>query len=260
MNSQPLDAIPLWAVYPLTVITLLTALGAGFWLVKHKQRDVSTSDAGVGTISGAVLALFAFLGAFVVGFAVNVAQERRVLVVSEANAISTTYLRAGYLDEPFRTDSRSLLSEYADQRVMVAFDPQHLNEAKTRSEEIQQELWRVVERIIASGDKTPTTGLFISSLNEVIDLHTERVVMGLQIRVPPLVLWTMFGIAVFAMFLVGMHMGYEEKRSVIALVMLVLVIATVLYLIVDVDRAQEGLLQTPQWVMIDLQAQLEALP
>ena len=93
MVNQPLDVLPGWAVYPLTVIVLLAALAGGYYYAKGRgAKAPAKSDRGVGAISGATLGLLAFLLAFVVGFGVNVWQERRVLVVSEANAISTTYL------------------------------------------------------------------------------------------------------------------------------------------------------------------------
>ena len=91
-------------------------------------------------------------------------------------------------------------------------------------------------------------------------MHAERVVKGLQVRIPPLILLGMFLISIMAMFLVGMHSGYSPSRSIVGLVMLTLVVAVVLYLLVDLDRAQEGLLKVSQQPMIDLQSQLPTLP
>ena len=188
MVNQPLDVLPGWAVYPLAVIVLLAALAGGYYYAKGRgAKAPAKSDRGVGAISGATLGLLAFLLAFVVGFGVNVWQERRVLVVSEANAISTTYLRAGYLAEPYRSESRKLLIEYADQRV-AAYEPGRLAAAIARSEEIQRELWTLAEELVKGGDTAAVFGLYVSSLNEVIDLHTERVNVGLYVRVPPLIL------------------------------------------------------------------------
>ena len=130
MAGQPLDLLPLWALYPTTVVVLLAFLFGGYWYVSSGKRKTPVkSDAGVGAVSGATLALLAFLLAFVVGFGVSVFQERRTMLVKEANAIGTTYLRAGYLDEPYRTQSRALLREYTDWRV-AAFD-RRLNEWPT---------------------------------------------------------------------------------------------------------------------------------
>ena len=102
----------------------------------------------------------------------------------------------------------------------------------------------------------PTISLYIASLNEVIDRHAERVTVGLTIRVPPTVLLGLYIVALFTTLLVGVQSGYGEKRNYIALVVLVLILSVVFLLIVDLDRAQEGLLQVPQQPMIDLQRQL----
>jgi hypothetical protein len=258
--TQPLDILPLWALYPILVVVMAAALVGGHYLARAKQRDKgAASDRGVGSIAGATLGLLALLLAFVVGFGVNVWNERRDLVVSEANAVATTYLRAGYLEEPFKSDSRALLSEYADQRV-AALDPDNLAAAKARSEAIHVELWSIVEDLIGSGNKGPTDGLYISSLNEVIDLHTERVNIGLYVRIPPFLVLATLVIALLTLFLVGMQMGYTENRSLIAPILLVLVLSAVVYVIVDIDRARTGLFQVPAQALLDLQAQLPTLP
>jgi hypothetical protein len=259
MTKQFLDTLPIWAVYPFTVVILLAAMEGGYRYAKRKQRRAPTeSDAGVGAIAGATLALLAFLLAFVVGFGVNVLQERRHLVVGEANAIGTTYLRAGYLEEPYQTETRDLLSEYLDWRI-AATDKDKLAEARARSEEIHSELWAIAEEWVAR-DTSATTAQYVSSLNEMIDLHTERVVAGLQIRIPPMILLGMYIIALAAMFLVGLQSGYADSRNLVALFTLVLVLSAVLYLIVDLDRSQEGLLRVSYQALVDLQSSLPTYP
>lgn len=259
MKTQPLDHLPLGALFAITVVLFAVAVVGGYWLVRWRQMKApAKSDAGVGSIAGATLALLAFLLAFLIGNQITVARERRTLSVSEANAIGTTYLRAGYLEEPYRTESRSLLIEYVDQRV-AALDPDKLAAAKSRSEEIHTELWALAEQIVNAGNTAATTGLYISTLNDVIDLHTERVVAG-GLRAPPLLVVAFYAIAFGAMFLIGMQIGYGENRSIVALSVLVLVLSVVMYLIVDLDRPGEGLLKVPEQVMIDLQAQIGTLP
>jgi uncharacterized protein YneF (UPF0154 family) len=104
LATQPLDTIPIWVIYPLTVLVLMLVLEGGFWLGKVlKRRFAVRTDAGVGAISAATLALLGFLLAFTVSFAMGVFTERRQAVVNEANAIGTTYLRAGFIEEPYRT-------------------------------------------------------------------------------------------------------------------------------------------------------------
>ena len=176
-------------------------------------------------------------------------------MIKEANAIGTAYLRAGYLDEPYRTDSRDLLREYVDMRLAL-LDPEKRVDAFLRSEEIHNELWQRAEQV-ARESPLDTISLNISAVNEVIDVHTERIIYGIDIRVPATVLLGMFIVALFTMFLVGMQSGYAEKRNYVALVVMVLILSVVFFLIVDLDRSQEGLMRVPQQALYDLQRQLK---
>lgn len=254
LTLQPLDMLPLWAVYILTVVVFLLAAEGGYRLSKAMQRRrPDRAEASVGVLNGATLALLAFLLAFVTGSALNVLSARRQAVVAEANAIGTTYLRAGYLPDPYAAESRQLLREYVDQRL-AARDITKTAQAIARSEEIHNELWTRAEAV-AQESPSPTTALYIASLNEVIDLHTERINVALVVRLPWGILLSLFLIAILSLALVGLHAGYAESRNLIALVTLVLVLAVVFLLIVDMERGQQGMLRVSNQSLIDLQRQ-----
>ncbi len=129
-----LDYLPIWAIYLITVGIGLLAVEIGFqfakfWRVRHQKDDVS----GLGAIIGSTLGLWAFLLAFLVGIASNRYDERRFLVIDEANSIGTTYLRAGFLPEPYASQTRELLREYAALRLQVVELETH-QAARIRSE------------------------------------------------------------------------------------------------------------------------------
>lgn len=259
LNSQPLDSLPIWGVYALTVIILLLGIEIGFRLsYRVQKRWPDQSEATVGAMVGASLAFLGFLLALITSTAVTIFNERRALVISESNAIGTTYLRAEYLEEPISTESRQLLGEYVDVRL-AALDPEKLNASLIRSEEIHQELWKLAVSV-ARSSPSPTTALYISSLNEVIDIHTLRVNAHLEVRVPPAILLGLYLVAVLSMFLIGLQSGYTGKRNVIALVTMVLILSLVFVLITDLERSQQGLLQISYQSMIDLQQQLRLNP
>ena len=207
---------------------------------------------------GASLAFLGFLLAFIIGIAVNIFNERRALVVKEANAIGTAYLRAEYLDEPFSTESRELLREYVDMRL-AALNPGQLETAIVRSEEIHQELWSQVVNL-EKASPTPTTALYISSLNEVIDIHSERINIALEVRVPPAILLGLYLVAVLSTMLIGMQGSYAANRTIIAPVLMVLILSLVFVLITDLERSHQGLMQISQQPLIALQHQLSIAP
>jgi hypothetical protein len=256
IDIQPYDLLPIWGVFLFSLFTLFLAVEAGLRLGKQVQkRWPDHYESGVGMMVGASLAFLGFLLAFITGIAINIYNQRIQLVISEANAIGTTYLRAGYLDEPISSESRQLLREYVDLRLS-ALDRAQLQTAITRSEEIHHELWSRAE-ILAKANPVPTIALYISSLNEMIDLHTERINMELKIRVPAIITIGSYLVAVLTMMLIGIQGCYTDKRNYLALMVMIIILSLVFVLIIDLDRSQQGFLTIPQKALIDLQRQIQ---
>ena len=241
------------------MIFLYLATEAGFRLGGYVQkRWPDQAEAGVGTVVGAALALLGFLLAFITGIALENFNQRRHLVVLEADVIGTTYLRAGYLPSPFNDDSRILLREYVDIRL-EALKPGNLVDAIARSEQTHNELWHIAEEIVKV-DPSPTTALYVASLNEMIDLHSQRLHAELGFRVPQALHIGLFIVALLTMVLIGVHDGYREKHNILALIMVILIVSVVFLLIIELDRSNVGLLQVPQEALLELQLQLNVVP
>lgn len=256
MPTQPLDILPIWAVYVVTVVAGLLVVEAGFRLGRYmNKRHGYEKHENVGSLVGATLALLAFLLVFMIGIASNRFDTRRQLVVAEANAIGTLYLRAGYLDEPDRTDIRNWLREYVDIRLAAAVDPTQLPQVRTRSEAIQAEMWTRAEALARAQPNSDMGAIFVEALNSVIDLHGERVV-AVYNRIPLNIWLAIYFVAFLTLAMVGFNNGLGGSRNFIVQLVLILVFAAVILLIVDLDRPQEGLLQVSQQPLIDLQQQL----
>jgi hypothetical protein len=208
----------------------------------------------VGAIVAAGLGLLAFLLAFTFGMAASRFDTRRGLVLDEANAIGTTYLRAALLPEPHRTEIRTLLRDYVDLRL-EAVQPGMSVPARERSEELQSRLWAQAV-VVAEKQPTPITGLFIQSLNEVIDLHAKRVTMGLRNRIPLTIWVALYSTAILAMAGVGYYSGLSSTTRSLATLALAIAFSGILCLIADLDRPQEGLLKVSQQAMVDLRKSL----
>ena len=134
--AGPLDLLPIWGVFLATMAVVLLAVEGGFRLGQYRRRRSEQEDRPpVGEMVAATLALLAFMLAFTFGLAASRFDVRRGLVIDEANAIGTTYLRAGLLPEPHRSDVRSLLREYVDVRL-EAVQPGKLSRSIGRSEEL----------------------------------------------------------------------------------------------------------------------------
>jgi hypothetical protein len=254
-GHEPLDWLPLWAFFGTTVVLVLLAVEAGFWLGRWRQRRAEHErESPVGAMVAAILGLLGFLLAFTFGLAASRFDMRRELVLNEANAIGTTYLRAALVPEPYRNELRSLLREYVDVRL-EGVQPGKTESALARSEELQNRLWAQAG---AAAEKSPNpiTALLIQSLNEVIDLHAKRVTMGARNRIPFTIWAALYLTAVLAMMAVGFHAGLASATRTVATLALAVTFSGILWLIADLDRPQEGLLKVSQQAMVDLKTSL----
>jgi hypothetical protein len=257
MYAQPLDALPLWGLLLLVALLLGLALEIGYrsgrW--RHVQRP-DEKEQPVGAMVASILALLALVLAFTFSLAASRFDARRQIVLAEANAIGTTYLRSRLLSEPQRSEIARLLREYVDVRIR-AIEEGSLDEGLSRSEQLHELLWVQTSGVAEKDSASILTGVFIQSLNDVIDLHAERVQIGLRSRIP-LVIWAgTFGLAMLSMAAVGYQSGLSATRRSPAMPGLVLAFAIVLAIIADLDRPREGLLQISQQAMADVQKSMQ---
>jgi hypothetical protein len=257
MNREPLDIVPVWLLF--VAVCLFTGLAqeGGYRLGRWRHaRTTGEKEGAVGAMVGSILALFAFMLAFTFGMAASRFDARREVVLAEANAIGTTYLRTRLLHEPQRGASAHLLREYVDVRLRGVQEGK-TQEAITRSEQLHELLWAEAMKE-AESSPGEISALYIKSLNEMIDLHAKRVQVGLRSRIPISIWAGLFTLSLLGMASVGYHAGLSETRRSPAMFGLVLAFAAVLYLIADLDRSQEGLLRVGQQAMIDLQRSMNA--
>jgi hypothetical protein len=257
MSAVPLDALPLWAMFLTAALFLSLAIEVGYRFGKwrHSKRP-DERDQPVGSMVGSILGLLALVLGFTFSLAASRFEARRQTVLEEANAIGTTYLRAGLLAEPEQSRTRDLLRNYVDVRI-VRNKLSDLSEIVMRSEAIHEQLW---SQATAAAEKNPNSiiaGVYLQSLNNLIDLHAKRVMVGIRSRIP-LAIWTgLFGLTLLAMASVGYQAGLTTTRRSPAMVGLIFAFAIVLLLIADLDRAQEGMLQVSQQALRDVQRTMQ---
>jgi hypothetical protein len=126
------------------------------------------------------------------------------------------------------------------------------NAATTR---LQAQLWSAAA---ALGEKEPravTIGLFLQSLNEVIDLHSKRL-HALENHVPEIILFLLYFVAMVATGLIGYGCGLGGVRNFFVTVVSSILIAVVILVIIDLDRPRRGLIQVSQQRMLELRDSL----
>jgi len=249
-NSGLLDPFPLWMLLPITITIAVVSVELGFRAALYRKQRSAEPEAPSAGMVGATLGLLAFMLAFTFGLAGTRFEARRQLLQTEANAISTTYLRSDLLPEPMHTDAQTLLKEYVDARL-AGTTPGKLTESISKSEEIHRRLWSQAVLAIQK-EKSVSTSLFSQSVNQLIELHSQRITAGLRSRIPSAIWIGLYLVLILAMAAVGYQEGMASKRRSIAVITLVCGFSIVLFLITDLDRPGQGYLQTSQEAMMDV--------
>lgn len=252
-----LDNFPIWAVYAGLVVIVLLAAEIGFrigiWL-QDRSEDPAESKM-TGAVVGAMLGLMAFMMAFTIGIVIGQHGDRKAMVVEEANAIGTAWLRMGFLEEPDLSATRALLKEYTEARIAMVDDLSLMPAMIMRSEEIHNELWTIMEDNVRAGNESDIMSLIVSSINDVIDIHALRIYKG-NLRLPRILGMLLVAATVLSFLLIGVASSTDRKRDIAAMLLFALAFAAVLVVIIDLDRPLEGMLRVSQTAMIDLLRQI----
>ena len=210
--------------------------------------------AGVGILEGAVFALLGLLIAFTFSGAASRFDARRQLIVQEANAIGTAYLRLDLLPAAARDELRSSFREYLDTRLRVYKALPDLAAAKSelaRSAELQQQIWSKAVAA-ASGQPTSTATLLLPALNQMFDITTTRT-MAAQSHPPWVIFGFLFALGLLGAFIAGYAMG-AAKRNWTHILTFAFMLAGAFYIIIDLEFPRLGFIRVDAFdqVLIDL--------
>lgn len=231
---------------------VLGATGLGIF-VGHRVRHLSADlKEPFGIMQGALLGLVGLLLAFGLSLAVSRYESRRANIVTEANSIGTTYLRAQTLPEPVRTRSLDLLVRYTRTAIRLS---EHLpgsdqaRAAAASEEEIQRELWGLAGQALDMEPTASAPRLYAESLNNMIDDETTRVA-ALSNRVPTAVLLVEVLGSAIALGLLAAYLVLLG-RGVLAVVFASALVAFLLLVTTDLDRPTRGMIRVPTTVLTD---------
>lgn len=243
----------------LVALLLLFAEEVGFRLgrlgVQEKER-VQKED--VSLVLGGIITLLSLMLGFTFALSESRYESRRELVIDESNAIGTTYLRSQTLPEPVASDVRNLLRKYLALRLEMAknfvITPEKLGEYADRTRQIHDALWAEASSA-AKANQTPVMALFLQSLNQMIDISSQRLA-AFRHRVPLSIYAAIFLVSVVAMWLVGYYFRVRRGSPGLPALMFALLIALVMWLIMDLDQPLKGTIRPSQQAFEDLEREL----
>lgn len=241
MNSLiPLILIPLFFLAVLLVIEVGHRIA-----IKQTVEETEGARAGLGTIEAAIYGLLGLMIAFTFSGAASRLDVRRALVVQEANAIGTAYLRVDLLPAATQPLLREQFRQYTDARLAVYRalpDLEASNEQAAKAAALQKNIW--ANAVAATRDAPPPAALLLMpALNEMIDITATRAV-AMKTHTPWIILGALILQTLFCSLLAGYGLASGSPFSrTLHRVGFALIMTLTIYVIVDLDHPRFGVIR-----------------
>ena len=210
-----------------------------------------------GAVQAAALGLLALLLGFSFSLVASRYDARREVIVREANAIGTGYLRAQLLPEPQGSESREIFHRYVAERIR-AYDlgTEAAANAAVRSKELQDALWA---RAMTAAHDERVAPVFattvVESLNEVID-SSEAAVTAFEDEIPQPIMRLLLAIAAVVAGIAGYCDGVSGRRLLLVFAVQPLLVALVIATISDMNQPFRGKVRVSQNALVRAEASM----
>lgn len=225
---------------------ILVMLEWGRRLGRRALADAGKSAReGVGAVEGSVYALAGLLIAFTFSGAVQRFEQRRHLVVQEANDVGTAWLRIDLLPADKQDPLRDMFRDYLDARLALyrsIEDPVASGAELARSNALQARIWSSAVAGCQAAASASACNLLLPALNAMFDTCTTRTAVVMMH--PPWVIYVLLWLFVLvSAMLAGHGMAGAAKRDLLHTVGYAAIMGAILYVIGDIEFPRLGLIR-----------------
>ncbi len=233
------------------MIELLVAMGLiagvvasheiGFRLGLLKRTADEPFDRQISLVRTSTAALVAFLVGFAFSGAASRFTNRQDLIVKEANALGTAYLRAGTIAEPQRGELKAALKEYSADRVTLLSREgrDQIMPLLAKVGGLHERMWR--SAITATQDNAPLMAVVLPPINDVIDLHSMHLAMARR-HLPIPIMAVLMATAAISLGILGFGNGRTGRRFSLLDAVYAAVLAAALWMTIDLDYPGSGMI------------------
>jgi hypothetical protein len=225
--------------------------------------------AGLTTVEGAVFALIGLLLAFTISGALQRFDDRRQLVIQEANAASTAHDRLMLFERSVANNLQTKLRAYVEARIELYAMP-HDYSLRKRSEFFSADqqnkiltqknaLWDAAVAKCPEGNFLPACAQTLPALNNLFEIARLRA--GASEKHPPQVVYVLlFGLGLGGSLLAGFGMAAAKSRSWIHMLIFAATLTFTLYVLTDMEYPRLGLIriETFDHFLVDVHNEMAA--
>ncbi len=227
-------------------IGIVLMLAVGHYVgCRNTSTEMETARGRLTAVEAAVFGVMGLMIAFTFSGAASRYEMRRQMVVDEANAIGTAYLRLDLLPSQAQPVLREKFVRYLEARIAVYQllpDLEASGQAVTHASSLQQDIWAgAIDALAASPSQA--TIMVVPALNQMFDIAASRVIAS-HTHTPPVILLLLIVLGLVCSLLAGYVMAGVKRRNVLLHTITFAMIMTVtLYVVVDLDYPRFGLIR-----------------
>lgn len=237
-----------WSIVALALLLFIVqwlSYEAGGWFGRRYAARNESPPEGIGVVVGGLLGLLAFVLALTLSYANNRFAERRAGTLTEANAISTAWLRAEVVGHPRGDEIARLLEDYTKLRmefVQAGRNRAEIDRLNQATNALQSRIGGHLAAIVRDQPNTVSTSL-MASLNDAFDAATaER--FAYSFRLPPQIFWLLIGMSVLAAAALGYQIGVRRQQLRVLVAALFIMWTIVTVDILDLASSRVGAFRT----------------
>lgn len=231
-----------WVLPIVMLVVLALAIEVPFrFSPRLKREGTRPVDAFTAVQAGLIT-----LASFVLGLSFAQASarfdSRRELVVKEANAIGTTWLRADQLGAARAAHFRAVLTGYTEARLnayATPFDSALAHRTLDQSDRDQREMWNIASSALRSRPGNLGLSLLMEALNDTIDVSAEQL-QALTSHVPTAVVLLTLVLVTLGAISLGLRFAIDGSRPMALSTAYVVAFVVVIMMMIDYDRPQTG--------------------
>jgi hypothetical protein len=227
----------------------------GFRLGSLTRSADQPFDRQVALVQASTAALVAFLVGFAFSGAASRFIDRSDIIVKEANALGTAYLRADTITEPQRSELKAALREYTADRVKLLSREgrDQIKSLLAKVSGLHEQMWR--SAINATQGNAPLMAVVLPPINEVIDLHSMHLAMAKR-HLPIPIMAVLLGTAAIGVGLMGFGNGRVGRRFSVIDSVYGAVLAVALWMTIDLDYPGIGIIRVGNLSVVETLASM----
>ncbi len=247
-------SLPVLGVCLFLMIIVFAEVG---WLI-GRRWSATVADKDANTMATAALGLLALLIAFTYSMSLARYDQRRSLVLQEANAIGSTANFALMLPQADQAPILAMLQQYAKVRLDlgVPYDDAKMQRDIAQSNALLGKLWQAAVAETAAAPQSLPVYRYVASLNQTNNVAEARLT-ALRNHVPVEILMMLAGTALIAMGFVGYAAGVAGVGRQVSMAIMAALLAFLIVVTQDLARPDRGSIEVSTQALQDA---LNAIP